>query len=205
MSCTRLSNPKRCMCPARCQRAVRRDGVVFRYVGSRDSSEVPHNTTPPPARSVNLTRVAPQKRLSRRLKITVFQDVTWRDVLQVDRDVLFLETPVSCILHILGKTRVHHLVQNRPPLVPVLSYTSSVHATPSGFCKMRFNVILPSTPKSFKWRLSFGFSHHNTSSQQNVLHSQLSTSLLSSYYRGEWTLRNVGTLPDYTALHSSRQ
>jgi len=109
------------------------------------------------------------------------------------------------ILHILGKPRVHHLVHNRPPLVPILSQTNSVQATPSGFRKMRFNIILPSTPTSFKWRLSFGFTHQNLSSHQNVPYSQLATSLLNSYYSRKWSFSNISTLPDYTALLSKRQ
>lgn len=191
------------MCPARCQRAVRRDGVMFRYVDSTDSSEVPQNIIPPQRLRPQEVLTSPQLLLkwgyhddqkflcSGRWRLAGWQGRALRRNTR--------------ILHTLGKPRVHHLVHNRPPIVPILSQTNSVQATPSCFCKMRCNIILPSTPTSFKWRLSFGFTHQNLSSHQNVPYSQLSTSLLSSYYRGKWPLWNISTLPDYTALHSKRQ
>jgi len=191
------------MCPAPCQRAVRRDGVVFRYVGSRDSSEVPQNTSPP-------QRLRPQEMLTSPqllLKWGYHDDQKllcsgkWR--LAGWQGSALRRNPR--ILHILGKPGVHHLVHNRPPIVFILSQINSVQATPSSFCKMRFNIILPSTATSFKWRLSFGFTHQNLSSHQNVPYSQLPASLLSSYYRGKWSLWNVSILPDYRTLHSKRQ
>jgi len=56
------------------------------------------------------------------------------------------------ILLLLLKPKVHKI----PPLInPYPEPDASVHIFPPYFCKLRFNIIFPSTPMSSVWYLPF--------------------------------------------------
>ena len=92
------------------------------------------------------------------------------------------------IPRILCNPKVYYLIRKCLPPIPTLSNIDPVRAPTSHFLKINLNIILPSTPASSEWSLSFGFPHQNPVLTCPFLRSYQS---ISPGPRSSWTVRNM--------------
>jgi hypothetical protein len=76
------------------------------------------------------------------------------------RDV-FIAPLSAALMNYFDFQASSHYIHKSPPLVRIVSQMNPVHNLPSFFFKNRFNCILSSIPRSFKWYLPLVFSYQN--------------------------------------------
>jgi len=103
------------------------------------------------------------------------------------------------ILRILRNSMVHYRSYKCPPPVPILSQLDTVHSPKSHFLKIHLSIILPSTPGSPRWSLSFRFSHKNPVYTSPLPHTRYTPRLSHSsrFYHPNnigWGVRSIKLL-----------
>jgi len=80
-------------------------------------------------------------------------------------------SPNQKSLRILRNPKVHHRVNNSPPLAPTPSQLHPFHNSPYYFSKSHSHIIFPSTPRSTEWSLPFRFTDQNFVRIYNLSHA----------------------------------
>ena len=80
-------------------------------------------------------------------------------------------SPSQEVNRILWKPEIHHRLHKSLQLILILIQNNPVRAIPVDLSKMRFNIILSTTPKLSKWPFSFKFSHQYPLSIFHFLHT----------------------------------
>jgi hypothetical protein len=75
------------------------------------------------------------------------------------------------IPRILRNPEVQYCFYKFRPPIPILSHLEPVHALSSHFLKVHFNIILPYTPGSCLWFLSFRFPQQNPVYASPLIHT----------------------------------
>jgi hypothetical protein len=79
---------------------------------------------------------------------------------QIPLEKLTVRSASQEIPCILCNPKVHYRVHTSPPPVTILSYMNPIH-TLTPYRNIHFNIVLPSTPKSYDWSLPFRLSNQN--------------------------------------------
>jgi hypothetical protein len=88
------------------------------------------------------------------------------------------------IPRVLWNQKVHYRTHKSPPPVPILNQSNAVHASPSRFLKIHFNIIHPFTPRSSKWSPSLGSPHQNPVCTSCRLHVPQHLHRMQHIFRG---------------------
>ena len=68
------------------------------------------------------------------------------------------------------QTKVLLPLQNKLSLIPIQRQISPLQTHPASLFKIYFNIIFPSTPRSYKWSLSFTILYQNFVYISNIQH-----------------------------------
>ena len=100
------------------------------------------------------------------VQITVFLIPKIRRLSNSKKDRPSSEASSSSACQVISRTscksKVHYRAHNSSSLVPIPSLINPLHALPSYFLQLRFNIIIPSIPRSFKWSLFLKFPYRNS-------------------------------------------